>query len=220
MTALGWRLAHGVAAACSLRCDGDLHDPLRRQRFLETLGQTEGRWLRQVHAAAIVDADTRWTSPREGDGLITRRRHLPLVVFGADCPGLIVATPGALAVAHCGWRGTAAGIVEATVAALRAIPESGPVDRWQAFIGPGICGPCYEVDAPVLAHPWPPQALAPGRDGDHRHLDLVTAIRMRLRQAGISDCQTSGRCTACSPDLHSYRHQGPGAVQALVAWRC
>jgi len=172
---------------------------------------------RQVHAARVVavdDAQGRATA----DGLVCRDGSSALAVLGADCPGLVVTTGTAIATAHCGWRGCAAGIVGALVAALDALDQA-PRAAWRAFIGPGIAGAAYEVDAPVLAAGnWPSQALRHHRDG-HALLDLRSALAADLRSAGIHRLRIAPQCTAADPRLRSFRHDGPGCTQALLAWR-
>lgn len=214
-----WRLAHGAHAAFSSRADGDQHTPHHRQRFLQHLGLASACWLRQVHGIDILDADDLHCPGRHGDGLVGTRSDYGLIAFGADCPAVALVTPAGIGIAHCGWRGTAAGIVRRLVERVAALPGSGPTDEWQALIGPGICGSCYEVDAPVLVHTWPSSALYPGRDAQHRQLDLPTALADALRREAVGHIVHSALCTACSQDHHSYRHDGAGLVQSLVVWR-
>jgi len=133
-----WRLPHGVAVAFSTRTDGDVRDPLRRQAWLAGLGVTQTSVVvRQLHGSRVVTAVPGPAAP--ADGLTTTRQGPPLVVFGADCPGLCLAAPDALGVAHCGWRGVAGGIVATLIESLAAHTRH-PRSTWQAFIGP-VCIP-------------------------------------------------------------------------------
>jgi hypothetical protein len=214
---LSWSLPGGVALAYSAAADGDVRERERRTAWLARAGCP---WpcavARQVHGALIAEADPARLA--EADGLVTGDPRLALAVFGADCPGLALVAADALGVAHCGWRGTAAGIVAALVQAL-AQRSAAPPATWQAFIGPGIAGARYEVDAPVLsARAWPPAALTPTRPG-HARLDLATAIADDLAQLGIGDIRQSGVCTAADAALRSHRRGDRGAVQALAVWR-
>src|SRR5258708_37907298 len=84
------------------------------------------------------------------DGLITEEPW-PLLVTTADCFAVIVYEPASrmVAIVHCGWRGTVAGILPRAVA--RLIRESGGrASELRAAIGPGICGECYEVGDDVV----------------------------------------------------------------------
>jgi copper oxidase (laccase) domain-containing protein len=218
VTPLRWLLAGDVDVLFSCRVDGDMRTPEARQRFMQRSGLSERcAVLQQVHGSVIVEASIT-PGGSAADGQVSSDGGLAVGVFGADCPGLVLRSPDAIGIAHCGWRGTASGIVAKLVAALQA-RSAHPVASWSALIGPGISGPRYEVDAPVLAaRTWPTAALRPGRPG-HAHLDLATAIAADCRACGLSDVRAVGICTADDPRLHSYRHDGPGLVQLLVAQR-
>lgn len=218
---LTWELPHRVRVAYSTRADGDQHDPLARSAFLSRLGLSSAAHLRQVHGISIIEAD-RCGALGSGDALIGDGA-IPLIAFGADCPGIVIAAPDILGTAHAGWRGAAAGI--ATILARQVASRSHHrADSWTAFIGPGISQERYEVDAPVLAaRVWPASALGSARTPDRRQLDLAEALACDLRAAGIDRIIRSAVCTASQPGLYSFRRDGggasPSAVQALVAWR-
>jgi YfiH family protein len=163
----------------------------------------------QVHGATVRRA----TGPRprptpQEDGQATSLTGHPALVFVADCtPVLLVADEGVAAL-HCGWRGTAAGIVAEGVAAL-----SGHVT---ALIGPGARGCCYEVGEEVH------RAFAgyDARRGE-RNLDLPAVIRAKLGEAGVSDVHDVGLCTMCCFGLF-FSHRRDGGVtgrQAGIVWR-
>jgi copper oxidase (laccase) domain-containing protein len=218
MLPLRWHLGHGISLAFSEAADGDLRDRPAREAWLARAGvRLPCAVPSQVHDRLVVQAVPGAPPPR-ADGLVTADRALALGVFGADCPGLCIAAADAFGVAHCGWRGTAAGIVDALVAAMREESRQPPSD-WRAFIGPGIGGADYEVDAPVLgARRWPASALT-ARPGGRASLDLAEAIACDLAEAGVGSVLRAGICTRQDPRLHSYRWRGPGHTQLLVAWR-
>jgi copper oxidase (laccase) domain-containing protein len=217
--ALHWTLAGGVRLAYSTHADGDQRDPEARARWTRALGiavpvavpgQVHGNLVQRLPAAPAQLA--------LADGLASTDHGLALGVFGADCPGLCVLAGGALAMAHCGWRGTATGIVARLIAALDGLTDT-PRRQWQAFIGPGISAPSYEVDDAVLgARSWPAAALRRGRPG-HAQLDLGAAIAHDLGILGVEAITRCGVCTAGDQRLWSYRRRGAGPVQLLVAWR-
>lgn len=216
MTAdLRWDLGYGLQAAFSTANDGDQRDADRRTAWLASLGAPQPVAVpEQVHGAVVAVASPGWQ--RGVDGLVLGPDVPAAVIFGADCPGLVLVGPRQVVVAHCGWRGVAAGMVATAVAAYRNAAGVPPVS---AFIGPGISGTLYEVDAPVLAaFAWPGHAVMPGRPG-RAWLDLPIAIAELLADEGVSQVRVSGVCTASDHRLHSYRHQGPGLVQALAVWR-
>ncbi|MBA3547798.1 MAG: polyphenol oxidase family protein [Nannocystis sp.] len=216
--ALRWTLAGDVHLAFSTVAHGDMRDAERRSGFLASVG-CHGPCAvpDQVHGCAIAPADAH-VAAVVADGLATRTPGPAIAVFGADCPGLCLAAGNAIAVAHCGWRGTAGGIVDAAIAALARL-TSQPCSTWQAFIGPGISAAHYEVDGPVLdARSWPAHALRDQR-GDRARLDLASAIVADLAVHGVTGVTRADVCTWDDPRLWSYRRRGPGLVQALVAWR-
>jgi copper oxidase (laccase) domain-containing protein len=154
----------------------------------------------------------------EGDALITRRDDVPLLVYGAECPGLAIVAPDCRGLAHCGWRGCAAGLPGKLIASMRAC-SAAPIERWQAFIGPGICVDCYEVDQPVIGGGvWPAGSLRAGRDLSHAQLDLQACILSALEDAGLKQIALAAVCTAMDERLWSFRHQGRGMVQALMLY--
>jgi len=215
---LMWRLEHGITCAFSTAADGDLRDPLLRRGWLQRIGAVEPcAVMRQVHAVEVIEADPTMTPLAAADAQVSAG-GMSLMVFGADCPGLCVAAPDVFAVAHCGWRGTAAGIAGALVAAV-ARRSRQPPSQYAALIGPGIAWQEYEVDEPVLsARQWPPEAIRPSRTG-HAWLDLTAAIAADLRAAGVVAVTRAVPRTSRDNRLWSYRQHGPGLVQGLVAWR-
>ena len=170
----------------------------------------------QIHGVSVVDAQA--ADLTRADGVATSDRSLALGAYGADCPGVVIAAPDAFGIAHCGWRGTAGGMVGVLCAAVAARSRA-PRSAWHAFIGPGISAPRYEVDAPVLAaRAWPAEAISPSARPGRAHLDLRVALGRDLAGQGIAQVAMSGLCTADDQRLRSYRHQGAGAVQLLLAW--
>lgn len=175
---------------------------------------------RQVHGCDVVRV-TRSANTLVGaaDALVCDVPGLAIGVVTADClPVLIAAPSGAVAAAHAGWRGLAAGVLAATVAALREIAPD--ADRGVAVIGPHVGASCYEVDEPVV------RALA-ARFGDavdtalretragHYAIDLARLARLDLESAGLASEHIGAipdACTACNPErFYSFRRDGPGA---------
>jgi len=162
----------------------------------------------QVHGAEVHEAGLDLAG-REGDALISDDPRWLLAVSAADClPVILVdARRGAVAAVHAGWRGAAAGVAAAAVRALVRRYGSDPVDV-QAWLGPAIQGPCYqvgpEVVAAVRADPAVPADVAwpdPMVAGRWR-LDVPGAVRAQLEGAGLPpDAITASRtCTHCAAD--------------------
>lgn len=214
---LRWTLPHGVQVAYSTIADGDQRERDQRHAWLASQGVARCVVPRQVHGVRIVQHDADHDALAQADGVVGDGR-VPLGAFGADCPGLVLVAEDALGVAHCGWRGVAGGIVAQVVGALRTVSRHAPA-RWHAFIGPGISGPRYEVDAPVLgARTWPAQALSPARPG-RSYLDVAATIAADLASLGVTSFTRAEVCTVGDERLWSYRQRGAGQVQLLAAWR-
>lgn len=149
------------------------------------------------------------------DGMVTNVPGLVLATFYADCVPLYLVDPvhKAIGLSHSGWRGTAAGIGEVTVEALRKNYGSDPADIYAA-VGPSICQGCYEVSEDVIvefrkafsAELWP-KLFYKKQNGKYQ-LNLWEANRQIFLQAGILPEHISmpGICTCCNPDfLFSHR---------------
>lgn len=181
-------------------------------------------WLRQVHGAAVHDADedpAAASLPR-ADAIVARAAHAVCAIQTADClPILLTDDIGSVVgAAHAGWRGLAAGVIEATLARLRVRPED-----VRAWIGPGIGPRAYEVgrdvlDAHCAADPGAAACFVPVAAGKWL-ADLPRLARRRLERAGVASIAASGRCTFSeSAVFHSYRRDGAHAGRmATLIWR-
>lgn len=182
------------------------------------------RWLRQVHGSIVYDADAE-PAPASlpgADAVVTRAAHVVCAIQTADCLPILFtdATGSVVGAAHAGWRGLAAGVIEATLAGLRVRPKA-----VRAWIGPGI-GPCaYEVGPDVLdahsaADPGAAACFVPAAPGKWL-ADLPTLARRRLERAGVASIAASNRCTFSeSAVFHSYRRDGARAGRmATLIWR-
>ena len=196
-------------AAFGDAADGDgRHDPAVRAALAARHGIPLGwAWSRQVHGARVLP--TAAPGPRgEGDALYTATRGLALAVATADCVPVVIEGPDVAAVVHAGWRGAAAGIGAAALAAIRAAglhPE-------RAALGPAIGPCCYEVGEEVRDRF--PRHLARTRAGTPA-VDLPAAVAEQM--AGLAVWR-SGRCTRCDESLHSHRRDGTARRQTAVAW--
>ena len=147
------------------------------------------------------------------DGHVTAQRGLVLAVTIADCVPVYLAREdaGAVALLHCGWRGTAAGMLEQGIAALcdeaPGLPAC-PSFRLSAFLGVAICGTCYEVGPEV------PQAVDDRRVEGKSCFDLRASLAGRAKAAGIRDVSVSALCTSCDNDrFFSHRKNADGGRQ-------
>lgn len=197
-----------AGAAFGTIADGDLMDPATRAGVAEGLGiSDEWAWMSQVHGAEVVQV-TEPVIAGAADGLVTTVGGLPLAVRTADCVPVVIHASGAVAVAHAGWRGMAAGVVAATVDAVRRAGQE-PV---RAAIGPSIGPCCYEVGDEVIA-------AFDGRSDRTRQgtpsVDLWSEAERQLDGLAV---WRSDLCTYCETGFHSYRADGTAHRQTSIGW--
>lgn len=205
--------AHGNLS--TLRGESAQHGRRERDRLAAELGL---RWLcasRQVHGTTVLrirseDGSGGEALARDADGHATALRGVGTMVLVADCLPVLLASRGAVAALHAGWRGLAAGILEEGV---RAVRELGGVAELAAYVGPGAGPCCYEVGEEVHA-----AFAGAGRVGA-RNLDLPGLARRRLLAAGVDRVELAGCCTICDERFHSHRREGERAGrQAGIVW--
>jgi YfiH family protein len=145
-------------------------------------------------------------SPVEVDAHATSNPALTPLVMVADCLPVALVGPGGVAMAHCGWRGLAGGILA---------EAAGAVEAEAAAVGPGIGPCCYEVGEEVLSQFADLEGVATGR-----MLDLTAVATTLLDQAGLASVESSGLCTSCNPELfYSHRRDGERTGrQAGLIW--
>jgi YfiH family protein len=166
--------------------------------------------LHQVHGATVHVVGDGTPGPRpEADGIVTARPDVVLVVRAADCVPVLLADPaaGVIGAAHAGRPGLAAGVVVRTVERMR---ELGAV-RITAWVGPHVCGACYEVPEAMRAEvaAIEPASAATTSWGTPA-LDIGAGVHAQLERSGVSVVDVS-RCTRESSDLYSYRRDGQAA---------
>jgi len=186
-------------------------------------------FLRQVHGTRVVRiaaADAAPGAPvHEADAVVTSEAGVGCVVQAADCLPVLLAAPEgrAVAAAHAGWRGLAAGVVERTVAALCDVGQCEPGDV-VAWLGACIGPQAFEVGADVLAAFHEGEARhfvpAPARDGVPKwHADLPALAAGRLRRLGLTEVSGCGACTVSDPSrFFSYRRDRVTGRLAAAAW--
>ncbi|WP_421119820.1 polyphenol oxidase family protein [Aquihabitans daechungensis] len=173
-------------------------------------------WLRQVHGAGVIAVSTPGEhAGAEADAAVTRVPGAVLAVQTADCAPILLTGPGVIGVAHAGWRGLEAGVIEATAAAMAEL--GGAPER--ATLGPCIRARCYEfggADLDLVAARYGDAVRATTAWGTPA-LDVAAGIAEALRRLDIA-FDDVGTCTACSPVHWSHRARSEPERQALVAW--
>jgi len=210
-----------------LRTDDRVEDVLANREHLIGLAGLPAapHWLRQVHGTRVWQAEAASCEgdEPEADAAIAFSPGTVLAVLTADClPVVFAAEDGSeVGVAHAGWRGLAAGVLEATLSAMRT-----PASRLVAWLGPAAGAQAYEVGDEVRA------AFVDQSDADaaafvatrpgHWRCDLYALANRRLRSAGLDQVHGGGRCTIREREsFFSYRRDGSksGRMATLVWMR-
>lgn len=187
----------------------------------------EPTWLTQVHGTVVVNAgvdrggDLPTAPAPEADASVAHRPGAVCAVLTADClPVLFCTRDGSrVGAAHAGWRGLAAGVLEATLAALGRPP--GEVLAW---LGPGIGAEVYEVgeevrEAFLAPDPGTAGAFTPSGRPGHWLADMYALARRRLGRAGLGEIYGGGLCTYRDGErFYSYRRDGVTGRIATLIW--
>lgn len=176
--------------------------------------------MHQVHGAevhVVGEEDVVDDPVLHVDALATTRGDVALMARAADCVPVLLASPeGAIAAVHAGRRGLARGVVPAAVERLRSLGAT----RVTAWVGPHICGRCYEVPARMQEQvgalvPESRSTTAWGTPG----LDLGAGVRAQLAAIGVEDVRVIEACTREDAGWPSYRRDGDAALRfAGVIW--
>ncbi len=162
----------------------------------------------------------------EGDGLVGVEPGLLGIISVADCvPVFLLARERrAWALLHAGWRGITAGVLQEGLALLRILGKADPAET-EIYLGPAICGRCYEVGREVAFWLGALETGAPGHVGrNERGLWQVDLRRILAHQAcalGVAEdrIHTSSYCTRCHNNLfHSFRAEGESGLKRMWAF--
>jgi YfiH family protein len=184
-------------------------------------------WLEQVHGTCVRDLDSQVLAHLTGpaDAAVTRQPGRVCAILTADClPVLLAGDAGdRVGAAHAGWRGLAAGVIEATVSAL-----GGPPGELLAWLGPAIGPRHFEVGAEVREEflrragagdsAADDAAFVPNARGRYT-ADLYALARRRLRRLGVERIYGGGECTYTDhARYYSHRRDGRTGRQATLIW--
>ncbi|MCP9337014.1 peptidoglycan editing factor PgeF [Stutzerimonas xanthomarina] len=188
-----------------------------RQDLQRLLG-CEPAWMSQVHSCSAVEADP--GSCPTADASWTGKAGIACAVLTADClPVLFCNLDGTrVAAAHAGWRGLAAGVLEATVSAM-AVPGAQLI----AWLGPAIGPAAFEVGGEVREaftsrHPVCSDAFTPSHNAGRFMADIYQLARIRLAACGITAVFGGGFCTVGDPRFYSYRRAACTGRFASLIW--
>ena len=196
----------------------------RNRALLNTYLPAPPRWLSLQHGAQVVRAEEIGSAPLAADAATCCTPGVVCCVTVADCLPVLLAdrTGSVVAAAHAGWRGLAAGILQATVEAMRR-RAGASVGQIDAFFGPSIGPEAYEVGAEVLGAmrrtlPDAEAAFAPVANGTFL-ADLRRLARQALDQVGVRSVYGGTWCTASDADrFYSYRRDRITGRHAALIW--
>ncbi|WP_409297334.1 peptidoglycan editing factor PgeF [Pseudomonas sp. KCJK8993] len=175
-------------------------------------------WLQQVHGVAVAHADPAVVATADASWSATP--GVACAVMTADClPALFCNRAGTrVAAAHAGWRGLAAGVLEATLDHLDV-----PADQVLVWLGPAIGPQRFEVGAEVreafvtqLAEAG--QAFVPSINAGRFMADIYQLARLRLAARGVTAVYGGGYCTVSDPRFFSYRRNPRTGRFASLVW--
>lgn len=198
------------------RCGDDAVNVRRNRERLTRCLPAAPQWLKQVHGKRVARHPPRLQFAPEADALVSFKPNQVCAVLTADClPVLFSDRDGTrVAVAHAGWKGLAAGVLQATAEALECRPS-----ELIAWLGPAIGPDAYEVGKDVARAFADAAAVALTPRGDRFLLDLYQVARLRLADAGVTSVYGGGLCTYSDPDrFFSYRRDGVTGRMATVIW--
>ncbi len=179
----------------------------------------EPLWLNQVHGISVADAVTD-PAGIAADAAVAHAPGAVCVVMTADClPVLFCDRAGSVvAAAHAGWRGLAAGVLEATIASMGVPPE-----RLLAWLGPAIGPENFEVGDEVRAAFLGDDPAASGafkaKSSGKWLADIYQLARLRLQRAGVLSISGGQWCTVADAErFFSYRRDGVTGRMATLIW--
>jgi len=199
--------------------DAAEHVAENRARILRRLGAERLATAYQEHGTTVIPVEAGFDArerPR-GDILVTRQPGIALGILTADCAPVLLAEPvgRVIAAAHAGWRGAAAGVIEAAVAAMEHYGAQR--SRIHAAVGPTIGASAYQVGAEVRAAFLAracvfAEHFSEDETPEKYRFDLAGAVAADLRRAGVGSVEPLGLDTYTGEDrFFSYRravHRG------------
>lgn len=231
-----WPAPKGILAGTSLRSGGFSHSPYEsmnlglhvgdkaatvlknRQKIINDLNlNAEPFWLNQTHSTDCVIVGE--SCSHDADAAISRSADFPLVILTADClPILICNQQGnEIAAIHAGWRGLVNGIIENTLTKMLS-----SATEIMAWIGPAICGNCYETGNEVYQQFYQnyPFSRACFKEKNEKWLaDLAGIAERILINSGVSQVYKSNKCTfELNNSFYSYRKEAETGRIGSFIW--
>ncbi len=211
-----------LGVASPPRAHGDRAEAVvENRRRLRAFLPDEPVWLSQIHGDCVARLGRQPPlAPIVADASVTRVPGIVCAVLIADCmPVLLASRDGSIVgIAHAGWRGLAAGVIEAAIRAMDV--DASDIVAW---LGPAIGPRAFEVGADVRAafcttDPGAAAAFTPLRKGKWL-ADLYALARRRLERARVHDVAGGAYCThSDSARFFSFRRDGETGRMAATIW--
>lgn len=232
-TQLNGGLSQGDWAGLNLGAHcGDRPEHVEQNRqLLATCLPSTPHWLQQVHGTQLYQAlkpspqAYSWEQAPIADAAWTTKPRVVLAILTADCLPVVIADKAGtvVGIAHAGWRGLAAGVLEKLF--LQLEQQAGTPCQWQAWIGPAISQPYFEVGSEVLdifikknnhfSYYFKPKET-PGK----YQMDLAGIAKktLSLIARGNIEITLSNACTFSEPQhYYSYRKKAKtGRIATIV----
>lgn len=175
-------------------------------------------WLKQVHGIDVVEATP--AQVMQADASWSRTPGVACTIMTADClPTLFCNRQGTqVAAAHAGWRGLAAGVLEAAVGSFADAPS-----QILVWLGPAIGPQAFEVGPEVLeafmaTHPETSEAFVPSVNPGKFMADIYQLARLRLAAYGVTAVYGGGLSTYNDERFFSYRRGARTGRFASLVW--
>jgi polyphenol oxidase len=218
-----WPANSRVRAFVTTRALGDMALGAAGREAVRKLVPADPVWMKQVHGIEVLDAGAPRADTGDipvADAAVCRTPRAVCAVTVADCMPVFLADEAgsAVAVAHAGWRGLCAGVLEASLDALDVAPK-----HVVAWLGPAIGPRVYEVGDEVrqafIARDRQAQAAFAATRPGHWLLDLYAVARQRLEGAGVRSITGGDLCTHSDAQrFFSFRRDGSRARMAALIW--
>lgn len=230
-----WQAPKQVRAFSSTRLSGQSHYPYHFANLGHRVGDNskhvdqnrlnlassqkmpgEPLWLNQSHSTTVLDASV--CNSNQADASITRTPGQVLAILTADCLPIVITNQQGTEVAaiHAGWRGLCDGIIKNTLLSMKSDPQ-----QCIAWIGPAICGHCFEVGDEVCEQFKSNYDFADRycflQEKWHIHLDKLAAHILRIND--VFNIYESNMCTFEQKNLfYSYRREGQTGRIGTFIW--
>ncbi len=177
-------------------------------------------WLKQVHGTNVIKANAD-KLPAEADASYSFDSNQICIVMTADCLPVVFYNRdnSAIAAAHAGWKGLAAGVLIKTIQAL----GDGNI---QAYLGPAIGPLHFEVGLEVFSAftnlDSENERCFTRSDSkqDKWFANLYELARLQLAKHGVNDVSGGDYCTFKNKELfYSYRRERNTGRMATLIWK-